>query len=99
MEQSGDLAPGLRYTLIMRRSVLWQHFPKWLQRVTLFVALPAWLAFAAMILTGSIFDHEKVMLGLFGVLAMVGILQMIFAARAFGGPNATQRDVKLTDEP
>lgn len=60
----------------------WQLFPRWLKVLTLLVALPAWLGFAAMIVTGSIFEHETATLTLFGIFAFVAVCQTAFMARA-----------------
>lgn len=60
----------------------WRLFPRWLKALTLIVGLPAWLGFATMIVTGSIFEHETVTLTLFSSFAFVALCQTAFMARS-----------------
>jgi hypothetical protein len=60
----------------------WRLFPRWLKAVTLLVGVPAWLGFAAMVVTGSIFKHQTTTLTLFGAFAFVAICQTAFMAQA-----------------
>ncbi|WP_169804446.1 hypothetical protein [Sphingomonas pituitosa] len=60
----------------------WRLFPRWLKAVTLLIGLPAWLGFAAMIVTGSILEHQTTTLTLFGAVVFVAVCQTTFMARA-----------------
>lgn len=60
----------------------WRVFPRWLKVLTLFVGFPAWLGFAGMIVTGSIFEHQTMTLTLFAVFGFVALCQTVFMARA-----------------
>jgi len=54
--------------------------------VTIWVGLPAWLAFAAMVLTGIFtgnVPNKSLMLTAFGVVGATSALQMVFVARAY----------------
>jgi hypothetical protein len=60
----------------------WRLFPRWLKLLTLVVGLPAWLGFAALIVTGSIFEHQSATLTLFAALLVVALCQTFFITRA-----------------
>ena len=40
--------------------------PRWAKRLIWFVGLPCWLGFAALIVTGALFQHKMLLLLLFG---------------------------------
>lgn len=61
----------------------WSILPSWVKTLTLFIGLPAWLGFAAMIVTGAIFDHAQLTLILFAIFGGVAACQTFFIARAF----------------
>ena len=63
----------------------WRLFPRWLKAITLLVGVPAWLGCAALIATGSIFEHQAATLTLFGALAFVAVCQTAFVAQAAWG--------------
>jgi len=60
----------------------WRLFPRWLKVITLLVGFPAWLGFAALIATGSIFEHQTATLTFFSALAFVAVCQTTFVAQA-----------------
>lgn len=60
----------------------WHLFPRRLKLLTLLVGLPAWLGFEAMIVTGTIFEHETTTLALFVAFAFVAVYQFAFIARS-----------------
>ncbi|WP_093080837.1 hypothetical protein [Sphingobium sp. AP50] len=60
----------------------WRIFPLWLKKLMLFVGLPAWLGFAAMIFTGALFEYKGLTLSLFAVLGLLAFCQTFFIARA-----------------
>jgi len=59
----------------------WNILPRWLQRMTFFVGLPAWLALVVMIFTEAIFTMTLTMM-IFAAFGTVGGLQTFFIARA-----------------
>ncbi|KQS51699.1 hypothetical protein ASG20_06915 [Sphingomonas sp. Leaf198] len=61
----------------------WEALPRWLQRTTILIGLPAWLAFMAMIFTGAIFTMPNLTMVTFGIFGAVAVFQTLFIARAF----------------
>jgi hypothetical protein len=60
----------------------WHLFPRWLKLLTLLVGLPAWLGFAFIVFTGSIFEYQAATLALFGVFGLLAVCQTTLIARA-----------------
>ncbi len=60
----------------------WAALPTWVKAVSLGIGLPAFLAVVYLLLAGEDSKSEKFVV-LFGVFAMVCVLQIIYALRAF----------------
>lgn len=60
----------------------WRSFPRWLKVLTFGVGLPAWLGFAALVATGSLFEHETATFALFGAFAAVCVCHLIYRIKA-----------------
>jgi hypothetical protein len=62
-------------------SSYWTVQPKWLKRLTIFIALPAWLAVVASIIGGN--PSRQLIVGCVGIIIMLAVLQAAFVARAY----------------
>lgn len=63
-------------------SFQWKVQPRWVKRLTMFIGIPCWIAFAATIFMGTIFTHTAPTLIFFGGFGVVAVLQTFFIARA-----------------
>ncbi|AKM10470.1 hypothetical protein [Croceicoccus naphthovorans] len=55
----------------------WATRPRWLKRLTFFVAIPAWIGGAVLFVSGSLFSHQTLGLLLFAAFAFVAVMGVI----------------------
>ena len=62
-------------------SSYWTVQPRWLKRLTTFIALPAWLAVAVSIISGNL--SRQLIVGCVGIIIVLAVLQAAFVAKAY----------------